>query len=93
MRLPKQKEEEIEQKVTQEKKKENINEKPSTSTVVEDNIQLSEDSASSDAMTIANETTESEKQKEPETVSEKEETSLKEKEQQELDAFEKELLQ
>ena len=93
VRLPKQKEEEIEQKVTQEKKKENIIEKPSTSTVVEDNIQLSEDSASSDAMTIANETTESEKQKEPETVSEKEETSLKEKEQQELDAFEKELLQ
>lgn len=88
--LPKQKEEEIEEKDTQEKQRESIIEKPS-STVVEDNVQLSEDNVSSNAMINTDETTNIEKQQDTETVSVNNETSLKEK--QELDAFEKELLQ
>uniref|UniRef100_UPI00386767AF hypothetical protein n=1 Tax=Succinivibrio sp. TaxID=2053619 RepID=UPI00386767AF len=88
--LPKQKEEEIEEKATQEKQRESFIEKPS-STVVEDNVQLSEDNVSTNAMINTDETANIEKQQETETVSVNNEKSLKEK--QELDAFEKELLQ
>lgn len=90
--VPKLKEEDLEQKVTEEKQKD-TSVTPPSSTVVEDNVQLSEDTISNSEETNSIEQPKAEEQTQSEDDLSTDKSDTKENENKELDDFEKELLQ